>query len=83
MTLWCVALAGSSSKRFARCRALKPLLMREMVRPMSIPELRVNRYEKIAIVCAGGFARGVAWLISDINRVTHELEVLECLCDFS
>lgn len=32
--------------------------------------------KRIAIVGAGGFAREVAWLISDINRVSREFEFL-------
>src|ERR1039457_4565831 len=32
--------------------------------------------KKIAIIGAGGFAREVAWLIRDINRVTPQFEFL-------
>ena len=35
--------------------------------------------KKIAIIGAGGFAREVAWLIRDINRVTPQFEFLGCL----
>jgi sugar O-acyltransferase (sialic acid O-acetyltransferase NeuD family) len=32
--------------------------------------------KRIAVIGAGGFAREVAWLIRDLNRVTHQFEFL-------